>query len=49
MPPAEAQTGPAVRYDRNVIDAQLSLLAEDPDLQEIYRLLSESIHNGSHR
>ena len=49
MPPAEAQTGPAVRYDRNVIDAQLSLLAEDPDLQEIYRLMSESIHNGSHR
>lgn len=47
MSPADAQTGPAVRYDCNVIDAQLSLLADAPDLQEIYRLMSESIHKAA--
>ena len=47
MSPADAQTGPAVRYDRNVIDAQLSLQADTPDLQDIYRLMSDSIHKAA--
>jgi predicted short-subunit dehydrogenase-like oxidoreductase (DUF2520 family) len=43
MHPVEAQTGPAVRYDKNVINKHLEMLNEQPDVQELYRLLSESI------
>jgi predicted short-subunit dehydrogenase-like oxidoreductase (DUF2520 family) len=44
LPPLEAQTGPAVRFDREVMDRQLALLAE-PALQTIYKLLSQSIYS----
>ena len=43
MPPAVAQTGPAIRYEENVINKHLAML-DDPDMQAIYRLLSQSIH-----
>ncbi len=43
LTPAAAQTGPAVRYDEQVISKQLGMLS-DPRMQELYRLLSESIH-----
>ena len=43
MPPKEAQTGPAVRFDQTVINAQLQELKAHPKWQEIYRLISESI------
>ena len=43
MPPAAAQTGPAIRYDENVINKHLAML-DDPDMKEIYQLLSRSIH-----
>jgi len=43
--PRDAQTGPAVRYDENVIGMQAQLLADLPDLQRLYLLLSESIHS----
>lgn len=43
MSPAEAQTGPAIRYDENVINKHLEML-DDPDMQSIYRLISQSIH-----
>ena len=42
--PREAQTGPAVRYDENVINAHLQMLADDPRLQQVYELMSKSIH-----
>ena len=42
MPPAEAQTGPAVRRDFNVMQKQMESL-EDERLREIYRLMSEVI------
>ncbi|NDV59997.1 Rossmann-like and DUF2520 domain-containing protein [Bacteroides sp. 519] len=45
LPPQEAQTGPAVRYDRNVIDSHLEMLNDTPDMQDIYRLISQSIYN----
>lgn len=48
LPPAEAQTGPAVREDYGVMDAHMRLLAERPDLQEIYRRMSESIIKYKH-
>ncbi len=43
MPPAQAQTGPAIRYDRNIIEKQEALLS-DPLMREIYSLISRSIH-----
>lgn len=45
LSPAEAQTGPAIRYDENVINKHLALLADDPLLQELYEKISKSIHN----
>ena len=47
LPPAKAQTGPAVRFDRNVIDAQSHLLDSTPMAQQIYNIMSESIHKKS--
>lgn len=44
LSPRQGQTGPAIRYDKSVIDRHLTVLASKPQLQEIYRLLSESIH-----
>ncbi len=44
LTPLEAQTGPAVRYDTNVIDRHLHLLDARPDLQRIYEMMSKSIH-----
>lgn len=43
LSPAEAQTGPAMRYDENVINKHLELLG-DPKLKSIYTLISESIY-----
>jgi len=44
LEPRQAQTGPAVRYDENVINKHLEMLADEPEMQEIYRLMSRSIH-----
>lgn len=41
--PHEAQTGPAIRHDENVIRHHLSLLEDQPRLQEIYAIMSKSI------
>lgn len=45
LSPVEAQTGPAIRYDENVINKHLELLAGDPSVQELYEKISKSIHN----
>lgn len=45
--PRLAQTGPAVRYDENVIGEHLQMLAGEPQMQELYKLISESIHRHS--
>jgi predicted short-subunit dehydrogenase-like oxidoreductase (DUF2520 family) len=42
-PPLQGQTGPAVRRDETVMKAQISLLSENERMQNIYKLLSESI------
>lgn len=44
LAPRDAQTGPAVRYDENVISNHLAMLVDSPALQEIYKLMSKSIH-----
>ena len=45
--PRESQTGPAVRYDETVIAMQRQLLNDHPVMQEVYELLSKSIHDLS--
>lgn len=44
LSPQKAQTGPAVRYDKNVIKAQAALLGNDEMLANIYKEMSKSIH-----
>jgi len=44
LSPKEAQTGPAVRYDEKIINKHLDLLADEPLMQDIYHLISKSIH-----
>ena len=43
LAPRDAQTGPAVRYDENVMSNHLAMLVDSPALQEIYKLMSKSI------
>jgi len=45
LKPAEAQTGPAVRYDRHIIDKHLGRLAIDSGQAAVYRCLTDSIFN----
>ena len=47
LSPPKAQTGPAVRYDENVMDRQKELLDGNHLMKEIYELMSESIHKYS--
>lgn len=44
LSPQEAQTGPAIRYDKNVLEKQEAALDEE-NLKEIYQLMSKSIHD----
>ncbi len=46
LSPQEAQTGPAVRGDENVMRAQEQLLNDDPLTAAIYRLMSQSIQEA---
>lgn len=43
MSPKKAQTGPAVRYDENVIRKHLDMLS-NPDTKVLYELISKSIY-----
>ncbi|MCR4613349.1 MAG: DUF2520 domain-containing protein [Bacteroidaceae bacterium] len=43
MPPDEAQTGPAARGDERVLCSHVEALKDDPELAEIYKLISNSI------
>lgn len=45
MRPSDAQTGPAVRFDENVIRAQAMLLKSNPLLKDLYERMSISIHS----
>ena len=43
LPPAQAQTGPAIRCDRNVMDKHLAMLQEEPVMRELYERISKNI------
>ena len=45
MKPRDAQTGPAVRYDENVMNMHIQMLENEPRMKKIYEIMSESIHN----
>lgn len=44
MEPVDAQTGPAVRFDENVIRNQKNLMRDNPVLMNLYERMSMSIH-----
>jgi Uncharacterized conserved protein len=44
LSPLKAQTGPAVRGDRKVVNEHLDLLKENPEYADIYRLISTDIN-----
>lgn len=46
LSPQVSQTGPAARGDQETLRRHLALLESWPELQKIYRLLSESIQSG---
>ena len=43
LAPVDAQTGPAVRGDQNVMQMQAAMLSENPAVQHIYEVLSNDI------
>jgi predicted short-subunit dehydrogenase-like oxidoreductase (DUF2520 family) len=43
LSPEEAQTGPASRGNLQVIQKHMALLGDDPELKELYRVVSEGI------
>lgn len=45
MKPAEAQTGPAIRKDRILMEKQMKMLNNDPSVRDIYQILSDNIRN----
>ena len=49
LTPKEAQTGPAIRYDENIIHKHLTLLNEHPEWQTLYERLSQDIHQKAHQ
>lgn len=44
MAPRTVQTGPAKRYDQNIIRAQADMLKDNPMFKQIYECMSISIH-----
>lgn len=49
LSPCTAQTGPAVRWDKSVMAKHEDLLKTSPAIQEIYRMMSHSIHQTALR
>ena len=47
LSPAKAQTGPAVRNDTATIEKHLKMLEDKPELQQLYKEISELIYNKS--
>lgn len=45
LSPVDAQTGPAVRFDEEIMNLHEKALIDTPDFQKLYRFVSESIYN----
>lgn len=48
LTPKEAQTGPAIRFDENVMNEHLSLI-DDETIQKIYKIISKNIHKTNNK
>ncbi|MGE0089427.1 MAG: Rossmann-like and DUF2520 domain-containing protein [Bacteroidales bacterium] len=46
MQPENAQTGPALRNDKKVMENHLKMLSEYPEFEKIYRFVSDSIYSS---
>ena len=44
LDPISAQTGPAVRFDEEIMNSHEKALKDSPDFQKLYRFVSESIY-----
>ncbi len=44
LSPKEAQTGPAIRGDLNTLEVHLKMLSAHPDLNKLYKILSQGIN-----
>jgi len=49
LTPEQAQTGPAVRNDQNVLKKHLKALENHPEKRELYRILSTSISDKNNK
>lgn len=49
LTPFDAQTGPAIRYDENVIRMQSDMLRDNPMFKQIYECMSMSIYRTSQK
>lgn len=47
--PADVQTGPAVRHDTATLERHAALLADDPELLELYQQISKNIWETSRK
>ena len=47
MKPAEAQTGPAVRGDENIMLAHLEMLKDYPSYKKLYQIISDEIKSAT--
>lgn len=47
LSPKDAQTGPAVRFDNEVMEKHKTLLVGKPELLELYTLMSQEIYKNS--
>jgi predicted short-subunit dehydrogenase-like oxidoreductase (DUF2520 family) len=45
LSPSAVQTGPAIRNDQKTIKKHLGMLTENPELQKIYKIMTESIQD----
>lgn len=45
LPPAAAQTGPAIRQDEDTMAKHRQLLLENPEIMRLYNAISEHIHS----
>ncbi|MDD2996776.1 MAG: DUF2520 domain-containing protein [Paludibacter sp.] len=44
LSPRKAQTGPATRYDTEIIDKHIAMLSQQPELADLYEKLSKMIY-----
>lgn len=44
LSPIDAQTGPAQRYDTNIMEQHIEMLENEPELARLYKDISDNIH-----